>query len=150
MISCNVHTFIVKLASPEIARNDYHYGELGLSVHITDNNKEIIFGAPGLGSWHGSIVRYRESTQGGIGGLSRRDTSHSAPITRLASVKYVTDIPTPLNLSRDSYFGYAITSGYFLEAQPDKLLYVASAPQANHQQGEVSICSACFIGRFVR
>lgn len=51
---------------------------------------------------------------------------------------YVSEVAAPLSLSNDSYFGYAVTSGTFLASQPDKILYVASAPQANNQQGQVN------------
>lgn len=29
----------------------YMYGEQGISVHITENNEEILIGAPGIFSW---------------------------------------------------------------------------------------------------
>lgn len=91
---------------------------------------------PGIDWFKGSIIRYRGKKQTDSGGLSRRD----APAINRASVQYVSDIPAPISQRNDSYFGYAVTSGYFLETSRDKLLYVASAPQANYQQGEVNLC----------
>jgi FG-GAP repeat len=50
-------------------------------------------------------------------------------------------VPNPIHfqLPDDSYFGYAVSSGYFYGVGSTKLLYVASAPQANLQTGEVHI-----------
>ncbi|XP_055304015.1 integrin alpha-PS3-like [Sitodiplosis mosellana] len=93
---------------------DYQYGELGLSVHITENNEEILIGAPGILMWTGTVIRQKAN---GI------------------------DIPNPMFWKKDdvSYFGFAVSSGYFDGIGKTKLLYVASAPQANLQQGAVYI-----------
>lgn len=121
-----------------IAREDYRYGQQGISVHITADNSETLIGAPGIDSWKGSVIRFRTRKQDTIGGQARRDTQsvHSAK-KRAAPVSYVSEVAAPLSLSNDSYFGYAVASGNFLASQPEKILYVASAPQANNQNGQV-------------
>lgn len=112
----------------------YHmFGEQGLSVHITENNEEILIGAPGVMNWKGTIIRHRTKVDDDYGGMSKRDIHTKA-------IEYTSDVPNPMlwDQPNDSYFGYAVTSGYFDGPQTDRLLYVASAPQANLQQGEVS------------
>lgn len=120
----------------------YHmYGEQGLSVHITENNEEILIGAPGIYSWKGSVIRYQAVMQDPDNGLSRRDDSGALHSIRKRELEYVSDVPNPSIWKQEdnSYFGYAVSSGFFGGPQTSKLLYVASAPQANNQQGEVSI-----------
>lgn len=122
----------------------YMFGEQGLSVHITENNEEILIGAPGIFTWKGSVVRYKAKISEDFGGLSRRDEEHTSfPRRRQQSeiIEYSSDIPNPLSWNQDdnSYFGFAISSGYFDGPQSMKLLYVATAPQANAQQGEAYI-----------
>lgn len=85
------------------------------------------------------MIRYHGKVEDGSSSLSRRDVSQSALISRRGTIKYFSDIPTPISSKNDSYFGYAVTSGYFLDKLKDKLLYVASAPQGNYQQGEVGV-----------
>lgn len=116
----------------------YMYGEQGISVHITENNEEIIIGAPGVYTWKGTVIRYRARSQDDFGGLSRRDQRRSMTNKRDV-IEYTSEVPNPAlwNQPDDSYFGYAVSSGYFGGPQSTKLLYVASAPQANSQQGEV-------------
>ena len=95
------------------------YGEGGISVHVTDNNEEVLIGAPGVMNWKGTVIRYRQ-------------------------LQDIADVPNPdlWYQDEDSYFGYAVTSGQFFGPDSKKILYVASAPRANLQQGEVSVC--CF------
>lgn len=119
----------------------YHmYGEQGLSVHITENNEEILIGAPGIYSWKGSVIRYQAVIQDADNGLSRRDDTGALHSIRKREIEYVSDVPNPSIWKQEdnSYFGYAVSSGFFGGPQTSKLLYVASAPQANNQQGEVS------------
>lgn len=118
----------------------YMYGESGFSVHITENQKEIIIGCPGIGNWRGSIIRYREGDTFGPGGLSRRDLGEKHVI-RKRQTSFISDIPNPLKIdfSDDSYFGYAVSSAYFLGRENLTLSYVASAPQTKKQTGEVYI-----------
>lgn len=115
------------------------YGEQGLSVHITENDEEILVGAPGVYTWKGSIIRYKSKIPDDIGGLSRRESGHQSSIQKRSLIDFDIDVPNPAhwNQGDDSYFGYALSSGYFEGSQ--KILYVASAPQANFQQGEVYI-----------
>lgn len=122
----------------------YHMlGEQGLSVHISENNEEILIGAPGLFSWKGSVIRYKSEIHNDIGGLSRReDTPHSIKKTATARITYSSDIPNKFGEDHQdgSYFGYAVTSGYFFGPNTNKILYVASAPQSNNQEGAVIYC----------
>ena len=50
---------VVKDENTGINRYNYMYGEVGLSVHMTDNAEEILMGAPGIWNWKGSVIRYR-------------------------------------------------------------------------------------------
>lgn len=115
-------------------------GEQGISVHLSENNEEILIGAPGIFMWKGSVIRYRSVVSDDIGGLSRREDSPRS-IPKMSSITYASDVPNPLLWNQEdfSYFGYAVTSGYFFGPQTKNLLYVASAPQAKNQQGEVTI-----------
>ncbi|XP_055844968.1 integrin alpha-PS3 [Episyrphus balteatus] len=120
----------------------YHiFGEQGLSVHVTSNNEEIIIGAPGINTWKGSVVRYHPKTEDDSIGMSRRDLDSHRVVRQAQEIKYTTEVPNPetWHQDNDSYFGYSVGSGYFDSAMPNKVLYVASAPQANHQSGEVYI-----------
>lgn len=126
----------------------YMYGEQGMSVHITEDNEEILIGAPGIFTWKGSVIRYKAKPLVDLGGLSRRD-DYSSSFPRIQDeqqrpaemIEYSSDIPNPMFWNQDdnSYFGFAVSSGYFDGQGKTKLLYVASAPQANLQQGEVYI-----------
>ncbi|XP_058838521.1 integrin alpha-PS3 [Topomyia yanbarensis] len=120
---------------------NYMYGEQGLSVHVTDDNEEILIGAPGVFNWRGTVIRYRRYIAENIT-ISRRSDDlrrRERDRPRRQIVNYVTDVPNPFftRLEDDSYFGYAVSSGFFQE--PTKLLYVASAPQMTLQTGEVYI-----------
>lgn len=124
----------------------YMYGEQGMSVHITENNEEILIGAPGIFTWKGSVIRHKAKPLIDLGGLSRRDED-SLTMPRQhdrkdgETTEYSSDIPNPMFWNQDdnSYFGFAVSSGYFDGPGKGKLLYVASAPQANSQQGEAYI-----------
>lgn len=115
---------------------NYIYGQQGFSVHLTENSEEILMGAPGIHAWKGTVIRNRLVKED-FGSMSRRDVSRRK---RSNFEYFVNDVPNPAvsEISDDSYFGYAVSSGYFDDRVPDKLLYVASAPQSNLQRGEVS------------
>uniref|UniRef100_A0A1A9WWH1 Integrin alpha second immunoglobulin-like domain-containing protein n=1 Tax=Glossina brevipalpis TaxID=37001 RepID=A0A1A9WWH1_9MUSC len=125
----------------------YMLAEQGLSAHITANNEEFLIGAPGIHTWKGSVIRYRKRTNQDDIVLSRRDTEKaSRRRTRqseedLPPVYYESEIPNPEKFEQpnDSYFGYSVSSGYFDSNNKEKLLYVATAPQANEQSGEAYI-----------
>jgi len=79
---------------------------------------------------------------------SRRDTSRAlrrkirdVDTSEYTPEHYAPEIPHPNNWGQDddSYFGYAVGSGYFDSTNPSTLLYVATAPQANKQSGEAYI-----------
>lgn len=123
-------------------RNYYYMlAEQGLSVHVTADNDQFLIGAPGIHKWRGSVIRYRKREYIDEPSLSRRDTSSVSRVARQIRVSYETDIPKPRNFNQasDSYFGYSVDSGYFDSNNPQKLLYVASAPQADEQSGEVRL-----------
>ncbi|XP_055921034.1 integrin alpha-PS3 isoform X2 [Eupeodes corollae] len=120
----------------------YHmFGEQGLSVHVTSNNEEIIIGAPGIHTWRGSVIRYHPKSEDDNIGMSRRDLEKHRIPRQTQEIKYTTEVPNPdlWKQDSDSYFGYSVGSGYFDSTLPNKIYYVASAPQANHQSGEVYI-----------
>ncbi|XP_014099156.1 integrin alpha-PS3 isoform X2 [Bactrocera oleae] len=114
----------------------YMLAEEGLSAHVTDNNEEFVIGAPGINTWRGSTIHCRKRFEEDPT-LSRRDTSSQSRkrVTRDLefSGQYTLDTE---ELQNDSYFGYAVGSGYFDSNNKNQLLYVASAPQANLQSGE--------------
>lgn len=123
----------------------YMLAEQGLSVHVTPDNEEFLIGAPGIHTWKGSVIRYHKVLLNDEPSLSRRDTSRVSRIARQSDTEpspmftYETDIPNPQYFQQpsDSYFGYSVGSGYFDSNDPSKLMYVATAPQANDQSGEV-------------
>lgn len=121
---------------------NYIYGESGFSVHITDNNEEIIVGCPGIWNWRGSIIRYRQHKRPNLEGLSRRATNDKHRILkRQAKFEFRSEIPNPFytDITDDSYFGYAVSSASFLGNENPRIHYVASAPQANKKSGVVFI-----------
>ncbi|XP_061397209.1 integrin alpha-PS3 [Musca vetustissima] len=143
----------IRQISPLRARGDqirdddgeryYYYmlAEQGLSVHVTPDNEEFLIGAPGIHTWKGSVIRYRKMEINDEPSLSRRDTSRVSRVARQTHVIYETNIPNPNNFKQasDSYFGYSVGSGYFDSNNPQKLMYVATAPQADEQSGEAYV-----------
>ena len=120
----------------------YMYGEGGISVHVTENNEEMLIGAPGVMNWKGTVIIYRPVEGIDGGGISKRDTiSHK--ISKRIFRSEVLD-PDASIQDENSYFGYAVSSGQFSGPNKKKILYVASAPRANLQQGEVSGISFYF------
>lgn len=120
----------------------YMYGEMGLNVHVSEDNEEILIGAPGVYNWKGTVVRYKPRRDTEPGGLSRRDSiKRGRNIEHSTQVEYETDVPQPhlWDQSDDSYLGFAVTSGYFGGKEAGgKMLYAASAPQAQ-PAGEVYV-----------
>lgn len=104
----------------------YMFGEMGVSVHMTDNGAGILIGAPGIWEWSGSVVRLRRQRSGG---------------------QWTTIVanPTLWQQPKFSYFGYAVTSGRFFGAQLEDVL-VASAPRAGNSFGEVYLFGINGIG----
>lgn len=102
----------------------YSFGESGFSVHVSDNGKAIVIGCPGIASWRGSIILYSTETDYYSG-----------------RVEYQSEIPNPyyFDLTDDSYFGFAVSSGAFLGKHDPKIFYVASAPKWNMETGKVFI-----------
>uniref|UniRef100_A0A182N9J2 Integrin alpha second immunoglobulin-like domain-containing protein n=1 Tax=Anopheles dirus TaxID=7168 RepID=A0A182N9J2_9DIPT len=115
---------------------NYMYGELGFSLHVTDDGDQVLIGAPGVMTWRGTVVRYRRPKLG--------DTWNGSNVyveaDKARGLRHECVVPNPVktNLTVYSYFGYAVSSARFLGTQ-GKLLYVASAPQAREQKGEVII-----------
>uniref|UniRef100_T1H2E8 Integrin alpha-2 domain-containing protein n=1 Tax=Megaselia scalaris TaxID=36166 RepID=T1H2E8_MEGSC len=108
----------VKVMDKGRKRFNHMFGEQGISVHLTDNNEEFIIGAPGIDTWRGSVVRSRYKLKEDIGGLSRR---------RRDIFKF------------PGTYDFVISSGYFNSSDDKKLLYLATAPQADNQSGEAYI-----------
>ncbi|CAO1393862.1 unnamed protein product [Diamesa hyperborea] len=119
----------------------YIYGQEGFSVHVTDNNEEILIGAPGVYNWRGTVIRYVLRKRLDLNSLSRRSNTQSHLIKKRQTYEYRSEIPNPFytSIPDDSYFGYAVSSANFLGPMFTQLYYVASAPQANQQTGEVYI-----------
>ncbi|XP_053683048.1 integrin alpha-PS3-like [Sabethes cyaneus] len=120
---------------------NYMYGEQGLSVHVAEHSEEILIGSPGVFNWRGTVIRYRRYVGDNITISRRSETSRGRDNERSKRqiISYISDVPSPYytQLDDDSYFGYAVSSGFFQD--PSKLLYVASAPRMKLQTGEVYI-----------
>ncbi|XP_049292932.1 integrin alpha-PS3-like [Anopheles funestus] len=115
---------------------NYMYAELGFSLHVTDDGDEILIGAPGVMDWRGTVLRYRQRpTKTNNQAVPRSNVYLETNWRRRLTHECVVPDPTYTNIPPNSYFGYAISSGRFLGTQ--KVLYVASAPQARKQHGEV-------------
>lgn len=95
---------------------NYHYAESGFSSHISNDQKEIVIGCPGVDGWRGSILRYNLA-----------DKKDHVPNTRLND---------EFDRFDHTYFGYAVSS---ISVAPDKILYVASAPRNKNLLGDVFV-----------
>ncbi|XP_052840214.1 integrin alpha-PS3 [Drosophila gunungcola] len=106
----------------------FYMGELGHSAHVTDDNSEFLIGAPGIDNWKGSVVVYRKNHP-----VSTRRLMRDVATTNYNPEIYTPNVfqPSSWGQKADSYFGYAVSSGYFDSANLSHLLYVATAPQAN-------------------
>lgn len=120
-------------------QSNYLYGmaEQGISVHISDDGKNVLFGAPGIYEWKGSVVLFKEQSKVHPNAVRRRRRASPANGFK----QYVASVPDPSTWAQanNSYFGYAVSSGYFGKEAKRKVLLVASAPHANLQQGEVYV-----------
>ncbi|XP_035791742.1 integrin alpha-PS3-like isoform X1 [Anopheles albimanus] len=121
---------VYKISDRKI-RYFYMLGEMGFNVHVTDDGKELIIGAPGVLDWTGTVIRYRQNN----------DHDRMAwKNVHVVADSHETTVPNPTRLrtlSEFSYFGYAVNSGRFLMNR--KILYVASAPRAKTGLGQVLI-----------
>lgn len=118
-------------------KNVYYYwlGEMGFSVHVNDDNNEILMGAPGIHNWKGSVVHFKHEEQ-------KENSTNTGEVGPSIDQNRVTVVDTSMtNIDEDSYLGYAVASGYFLGKKPKTLYYVSSAPQAGRQTGRVYIFS---------
>ncbi|XP_055325805.1 integrin alpha-PS3-like, partial [Sitodiplosis mosellana] len=101
----------------------YYDGEHGFSVHITDNNKEILMGVPGSAYSRGLVIRKKINT------------------LRTTSQLIDSEVPNPRfwddgsKRTVNTYFGFSISSGYFDGPRKSKLLYVAGAPRDIDETG---------------
>ncbi|KAH8348354.1 hypothetical protein KR084_006705, partial [Drosophila pseudotakahashii] len=93
----------------------FSMGELGFSAHVTDDNSKFLIGAPGIDEWKGAVVLHQ-----------REQRVYESLILESDHWRQ----------QNDSYFGYAVSSGYFNIDNRSTLLYVATAPRT----GEAYIC----------
>ncbi|XP_035907120.1 integrin alpha-PS3-like [Anopheles stephensi] len=114
---------------------NYMFGEQGFSLHVTDDGDEVLIGAPGVMFWRGTVLRYRQLAK--IPSTDLQNVYRDYVYRRKLAHETVVPNPKYTNIMPNSYFGYAVSSGRFLGTQ--KMLYVASAPQARNQNGEVII-----------
>ncbi|XP_016952923.1 integrin alpha-PS3-like [Drosophila biarmipes] len=123
----------------------YMNGEMGLSAHVPEDNSRFLIGAPGIDNWKGSIILdYPEDNSENH--LMEKDFAKTCHLEHNK-----TKIPeTQSWQEEDSYFGYAVSSGYFDSASPNTLLYVATAPQANVQAGGAYIFDFTDNGRSIQ
>ncbi|KAH8277662.1 hypothetical protein KR018_003291, partial [Drosophila ironensis] len=136
---------------------NYIYAEMGLSAHVADDNTNFLIGCPGISTWKGSVVLFRQVDPVKNPSASRRDTS-SAVRRKVRNTDtndyqpdyYAPEIPKPQNWGQkdDSYFGYAVASGNFDGNNQSSLQFVATAPQANKQSGEAYIFNV--IGKTIK
>lgn len=101
---------------------NYHYAESGFSSHISNDQREIVIGCPGVDAWRGSILRY-----------TLADKKKHIPNTRLND---------EFDRLDHTYFGYAVSS---ISVAPDKLLYVASAPRNKNLLGDVFVFDIVYV-----
>lgn len=111
------------------------YAEMGLDVKISPNSKEILTGIPGYYDWAGSVIRYQSEMVREPEGLSRRDSDSGAWTQKFAS-QIVQYNKNTYPFKYDSYFGYSVSAGYYDSSNPHKILYLATAPQGDAQNGE--------------
>ncbi|XP_053664153.1 integrin alpha-PS3-like [Anopheles marshallii] len=128
----------VKAQQRKHGKYNYMYAEQGFSLHVTDDGDEILIGAPGVMDWRGTVLRYRQRTTRTSNEAMPRSNVY-LDFNRRRRLTHESVVPNPMyaNIPQNSYFGYAVSSGRFLGTQ--KVLYVASAPQAREQNGEVII-----------
>ncbi|XP_017077310.1 integrin alpha-PS3-like [Drosophila eugracilis] len=114
----------------------YMYGEMGLSAHVTDDNSRFLIGAVGIDLWKGSLILDFPENQSSVGRTIQNVDSNNCELEN-KNIR----VPDPTNWGQeeDSYFGYAVSSGYFDSDRPSKLLYVATAPHSNSKVGEAYI-----------
>ena len=93
----------------------YRYAESGFSVHVTDNDDEIIIGCPGIHGWKGSIIKKVIKKQQNFNNTHNIDYSAHVPSLAESTV------------NETSYLGYSVSSGKF--RRQNETLYVASAPR---------------------
>ncbi|KAK4312791.1 hypothetical protein Pmani_015803 [Petrolisthes manimaculis] len=117
----------------QVYRSRYHYyhGQVGFSVHFTNNSDEMILGAPGVTNWRGSVVRARNSAPR----FSRRRQNTAGSF----SDYFVPNMYDSSSIEAFDLLGYAVTSGYYLD--PRELLYGAGAPKAGKGNGKAIIFS---------
>nr|XP_044248997.1 integrin alpha-PS4-like [Drosophila takahashii] len=103
----------------------YQMGELGLSAHVTKEST-FLMGAPGIDVFRGTV--FLKKTNESIG-------------TKSSSQRRKREVSEPEKWGQEegSYFGYAVSSGNFDTSKPNNLLYVGTAPHANHKSGEAYI-----------
>ncbi|XP_308917.4 integrin alpha-PS3 [Anopheles gambiae] len=118
---------------------NYMYGEQGFSLHVTDDGDEVLIGAPGVMDWRGTVLRYHQRAAAIPGNDPASRSNVHQEYNRRRRLTHECVVPNPIhtNVPVNSYFGYAVSSGRFLGNH--KVLYVASAPQARSQHGEVII-----------
>lgn len=130
------------------SRNELYFmfGQLGFSVHITDDSEEILYGAPGVANWKGSVFvnRVVEDQLPGLNKRSIDDVPHRIRRQNRFRNAIVSSNPHTWNNGDDTYFGFATTSANFYRSndvghENYKTLYVASAPRANDLTGQVYI-----------
>ncbi|CAG9812133.1 unnamed protein product [Chironomus riparius] len=102
----------------KISYYNYKYGESGFSVHMTENDDEIIIGCPGIYNWKGSIIRQSLHKEQVFNTIDYEADVVNASLFKLSIVGY-------------SYFGYSVSSAKILGT--NKTYYIASAPRVNHR-----------------
>ncbi|XP_076328062.1 integrin alpha-9-like isoform X2 [Tachypleus tridentatus] len=100
--------------------NYYQYGQFGISTSFTQDEKRLVFGAPGFFEWTGTGLGYEVEESGKL----------SKPI-----------IPNPTYVYRKyPYIGYSVTTGKFFKLSETESV-VLGAPRDSDASGKVYIIS---------
>lgn len=108
------------LRDGKISIYNYQFAESGFSVHVTENDENVIIGCPGIYNWKGSII---------FKSLKRKRQDFYGT----NNIDYIADVYSHINktpIVGYSYLGYAVSSANFLGT--DQIFYIASAPRVNH------------------
>ncbi|XP_063612656.1 integrin alpha-7-like, partial [Penaeus indicus] len=114
----------------------YGSGGAGLSIHFPEDPTEMIVGAPGVLSWRGTVIRFKDSNPVIFVGSSRRRRRRQS----VASERHMFSLEFVMNANNTSIdendlLGYSVTSGNFLSS--DKILYAAGATRGANSLGRV-------------
>ncbi|XP_047488270.1 integrin alpha-PS3-like isoform X2 [Penaeus chinensis] len=115
----------------------YGSGSAGFSIHFPEDPTEMIVGAPGVLTWRGTVIRFKNTKPIIFDDSSRRRRRRRQS---MASERHMFSSEFVMNANNTSIvkndlLGYSVTSGNFLS--PDKILYAAGATRGANSLGRV-------------